>query len=165
MNENISLCNILKDCPKDMKLWSPVWGDVFLKEVDERDTYIVISVCNHFMDVRLYPNGKMFNLGKAECVIFPSQTQRDWSKFKAPIEKFNPREFKPGNIILARRGDNRRWNMDLYLGAVQDKDGNITSVFSYHHKWFQCIPYNDETKHVLDSKSGEVPEFYKWWED
>lgn len=30
MNENLNLCEILKDCPTGTKLWSPVWGNMTL---------------------------------------------------------------------------------------------------------------------------------------
>ena len=33
MNENLNLVEILKDCPKGTKLYSPVYGDVELEEV------------------------------------------------------------------------------------------------------------------------------------
>ncbi len=30
--------------------------------------------------------------------------------------------------------------------------------------WVQCIPYNEETKHLL-GKTTDCPEYYKWWEE
>ena len=34
MNENLNLVEILKDCPKGTKLWSPVWGRVTFETID-----------------------------------------------------------------------------------------------------------------------------------
>lgn len=58
MNENLNLCQILKDCPKGTKLWSPVWGDVVLKEIKDGDSTPIklTSVC--FDLIALHPNGK-----------------------------------------------------------------------------------------------------------
>lgn len=40
MNENLNLYEILKDCPKGTKLWSSVWGDVFLDVVKDSDLWL-----------------------------------------------------------------------------------------------------------------------------
>ena len=95
MNENLNLCEILKDCPKGTKFWSPIWGDVVLKEITEGSSMPIklTSVCSY--RIALYPNGKMYDLEEAECVLFPSKDQRDWSKFKRPHKRFNPKDFKP----------------------------------------------------------------------
>lgn len=37
MNENINLVEILKDCPKGTKLYSPLFGEVTLLAVDTCD--------------------------------------------------------------------------------------------------------------------------------
>ena len=29
--------------------------------------------------------------------------------------------------------------------------------------WRRCIPYNDDTKHLIGS-ADDCPEYYKWWE-
>lgn len=77
MNENLNLCQILKDCPKWTKLWSPIWGDVFLNEIKDGSASPIklTSVCSSL--ISLYSNGKMFDLEEAECVVFPSKDQRD----------------------------------------------------------------------------------------
>ena len=33
MNENIDLTKIVKDCPKGTKLYSPISGEVYFKEI------------------------------------------------------------------------------------------------------------------------------------
>lgn len=157
MNENLNLCQILKDCPKWTKLWSPIWGDVFLNEIkDGSDSPIKLtSVCSSL--ISLYSNGKMFDLEEAECVVFPSKDQRDWSKFKPKKERFDPKTLHPFDKVLVRNDD--YW---------------IPTIFSYYHKWnkkfitilnkeyCKCIPYNNDTAHLAGT-TDDAPEYYKWW--
>lgn len=91
MNENLNLCKILKNCPKGTKLWSPIWGDVTLIRIDDRNFFptVFLSAVG-FAKVSLRSDGKMYDIEEAECLVFPSKDQRDWSKFKAPVERFNP---------------------------------------------------------------------------
>ena len=39
MNENINLCEILKDCPKGTKLYSPVIGEVIFEDINYNSSY------------------------------------------------------------------------------------------------------------------------------
>lgn len=164
MNENINLCEILKDCPKNTKLWSSVYGNVWLKEIIDRkltNTPIILTSPG-FDEIRLYNNGKYYNIQESECIVFPSETQRDWSKFKTPVKRFDPKTFQPFDKVLYRGGV---WFADFVSGIVEDEtDGTkiINLVGSTNHR--RIIPYNDETKHLLGTDK-DCPEYYKWWLD
>ena len=93
MNENINLVEILKDCPKGTKLYSPLVGEVELSYIKEDDTP-VISV--KAIETEMPPNfpsltltfytGGQYSLSQnGECMLFPSKDQRDWSKLQVPI--------------------------------------------------------------------------------
>ena len=153
MNENINLCQILKDCPKGTKLWSPVWGDVTFETIDAFDG--LVYVLKHKGVHIILDNGKLDADG--ECIIFPSKDQRDWSKFKAPIKRFNPEEFKPFDKVLLRIDERDIWQPDFF----GYKDGNCITCVTYGN--VRCIPYNEETKH-LAGKRDDCPEYYKWWD-
>ena len=153
MNENINLCEILKDCPKGTKLWSPVWGDITFETIDAFDG--LVYVLKHKGVHIILDNGKFDADG--ECIIFPSKDQRDWSKFKAPIKRFNPEEFKPFDKVLLRIDERDIWQPDFF----GYKDGNCITCVTYGN--VRCIPYNEETKH-LAGKRDDCPEYYKWWE-
>ena len=152
MNENINLCEILKDCPKGTKLWSPVWGDITFETIDAFDG--LVYVLKHKGVHIILDNGKFDADG--ECIIFPSKDQRDWSKFKAPIKRFNPEEFKPFDKVLLRIDERDIWQPDFF----GYKDGNCITCVTYGN--VRCIPYNEETKH-LAGKRDDCPEYYKWW--
>ena len=153
MNENINLCEILKDCPKGTKLWSPVWGDITFETIDVFDG--LVYVLKHKGVHIVLDNGKFDADG--ECIIFPSKDQRDWNKFKAPIKRFNPEEFKPFDKVLLRIDERDIWQPDFF----GYKDGNCITCVTYGN--VRCIPYNEETKH-LAGKRDDCPEYYKWWE-
>ena len=154
MNENINLCEILKDCPKGTKLWSPVWGDITFEMIDAFDG--LVYVLKHKGVHIILNNGKFDADG--ECIIFPSKDQRDWNKFKAPIKRFNPEEFKPFDKVLLRIDERDIWQPDFF----GYKDGNCITCVTYGN--VRCIPYNEETKH-LAGKRDDCPEYYKWWEE
>lgn len=161
MNENLNLCKILKDCPKGTKLWSSVWGDVFFDKIYEgicgKPIALTAVGCN---DIALYSNGKMHNIKEAECVLFPSKYQRDWSKFKVPVKKFDPKEFKPFDKVLIKHNyEGEKWVCNFFSDILSNGQVHCIGVAVY-----ECIPYNDETKHLLGT-IDECPEFYKWWEE
>lgn len=153
MNENINLCQILKDCPKGTKLWSPIWGDITFETINAFDG--LVYVLKHKGVHIILDNGKFDADG--ECIIFPSKDQRDWSKFKAPIKRFNPEEFKPFDKVLLRIDERDIWQPDFF----GYKDGNCITCVTYGN--VRCIPYNEETKH-LAGKRDDCPEYYKWWD-
>ena len=153
MNENINLCRILKDCPKGTKLWSSIWGDITFETIDAFDG--LVYVLKHKGVHIILDNGKFDADG--ECIIFPSKDQRDWSKFKAPIKRFNPEEFKPFDKVLLRIDERDIWQPDFF----GYKDGNCITCVTYGN--VRCIPYNEETKH-LAGKRDDCPEYYKWWD-
>ena len=41
---------------------------------------------------------------------------------------------------------------------------NILQPFINGTVYYQCIPYNEETKHLIGT-TEDCPEYYKWWEE
>ena len=165
MNENIDLTEILKDCPKGTKLYSTIYGVVKFDEIDEFDKTYPISfkvTADSFSTVT--SDGRRFGDFDGECTLFPSKEQRDWSKFNAPWykkEKFDPKTLKPFDKVLVRIGNNDyKWSCDLFSYINND-------TCKYHGVGYcakYCIPYNEETKHLLGT-TDEAPEYYRYWED
>ena len=82
----INIAEILKDCPKGTKLYSPLCGECTLHSVI--DNYIKVEDKEEYIRDFL-SNGKITLYG--ECQLFPSKENRDWSTFK--------RSFKDGDVI------------------------------------------------------------------
>ena len=169
MNENIDLTKILKDCPRGFKLYSAVHGEVTFLSIEDGEYPIGVLLKNDDCTTYYSSSGKAFT-SYGECVLFPSEVQRDWSKFTAPWYKkeiFDPKTLKPFDRVLVRNDKDCAWRINIY----SHKNNNDKS---YHDKRYPyvcingeysfCIPYNDDTKHLVGT-TDEVPDFYKYWED
>ena len=103
MNENLNLVEILKDCPEGTKLYSPVFGDVELDNIDILSDH-PIRVLYKYGDDSFSKDGRLFFNCDCECMLFPSKEQRDWSKFKVKSNKpkFDPKTLKPFDKVLVK---------------------------------------------------------------
>ena len=159
MNENLDLCLILKDCTKDTELYCTFLGDVLFSKIEDNKIFIHTS----YTVYSFYSDGKFTYDG--ECVLFPSREQRDWSKFKVPIKKFDPKDFKPFDKVLLREGYGFKWYPTFLENILKEPSGKYSAVeLIIGYKWDMCIPYNDETKHLVGT-TEDCPEYYKWWEE
>ena len=164
MNENIDLTKILKDCPAGTKLYSTIFGDVKFSHIfNDSDYPIVLHTYNGGVTFATKHGKHNIDYEKeGECVLFPSKEQRDWSKFTAPWykkERFDPKTLKPFDKIIARV-EGGIWFCEL-LSFIEEGRNLIKGLASYYN---YCIPYNDETKHLVGT-TEEAPEYYRYWED
>ena len=88
--ETINLAKILKNCPKGTKLYSPICGECTLERVHNESKRIII-LTSDYTTLTFHNNGKYYPMDNAECLLFPSKENRDWSKFQLP--------FKDGDIV------------------------------------------------------------------
>ena len=163
MNENLNLVEILKDCPRGTKLYSTVYGDVEFYKIDlDSDSTLKIYVKIWAgVIVRFDDSGKLELSCRGECTLFPSRDQRDWSKFNPKKPKFDPKTLQPFDKVLVRDYNTEKWECDFFSHTIESgvyKYATIKSVFR------QCIPYNDDTKHLVCT-TDEAPEYYRYWED
>ena len=166
MNENIDLTKILKDCPEGTKLYTTIWGEVTFIKVSENvcNLYpiIIYNKCDH---VGLTKDGRyLINKQDSECILFPSREQRDWSKFTAPWykkEKFDPKTLKPFDKVLVRDTAKHNWKCDLFSNIIK---GACYPYKCVGNAYICCIPYNDDTKHLIGT-TEESPKYYRYWED
>ena len=166
MNENLNLIELLKDCPIGTKLYSSVHGEVELEEVhlSKPDYPIEVRLSNNALD-SFTSDGRLFEEYNGECMLFPSREQRDWSKFKpkqTKQTKFDPKTLQAFDRVLTRDTDTGYWDCDFF--AFIKKDGAIFPYSCVNSAYDYCIPYNDDTKHLVGTKE-EAPEFYRYWED
>ena len=162
MNKNIDLTEILKNCPKGFELYSPICGSC---EFDGFNFKNVVRVTHK--DGSFYTFTKKGYLydgyDDAECLLFPSKDQRDWSKFTAPWikkERFDPKTLKPFDRVLVRNSKIEKWRCNHFSYFNEGNECPYVTFISYKF----CVPYNDDTKHLVGTKD-EAPEFYRYWED
>ena len=164
MNENIDLTKILKDCPKETKLYSTVFGEVKFMGIKENAPYPIIVKVNNENFESFTADGRIIVYFDGDCTLFPSKDQRDWSKFKAPWykrSKFDPRTVKQFDKVLVRDIDDE-WKCDLFSHA-----NNNATLYKYScigDSYEVCIPYNDDTKHLVGT-TDEAPEYYRYWKN
>lgn len=164
MNENLDLTKILEGCPKGTEFYHAGFGRVWFAGIDlDSDYPIRLSLNNDPCDNTFLTKKGTVNVQyDGECILFPSRTQRDWSKFerfwdKPKVEKFDPNTLQPFDKILARDCSDELWSIEFF----SHKTGNI--VRGLYSNWIYAIPFNEETKH-LANKREDCPEYYKWWE-
>ena len=169
MNENIDLTEILKGCPKGTELYSTIYGKVLFEGIISSDLCpIEIKFLNKFTNLSLISaffakDGRCSSNYDGECTLFPAKDQRDWSKFerfwdKPKVDKFDVNTLQPFDRILVRFSGNLNWQIGLF-GYKYKK-----LIYSNGTVYYQCVPYNEETKHLLGT-SNDCPDYYKWWEE
>ena len=165
MNENLNLIEILKDCPKGTKLYSTVWGDVKFNSVSmdilrpinvEIDGGIIACIAN---------DGKLDPGFDGECTLFPSKEVRTWDSFQPKKTKFDPKTLQPYMKVLVRDSYKSQWKCEFYSHERENEKSSFKyTVTCSSLAYVYCIPYNDDTKHLVGT-AEEAPEYYRYWED
>ena len=165
MNENIDLTKILEGCPDGTEFYSSVFGNVRFVKITLFNTILMMTTTTYQSFAK---DGRMY-YGVGECTLFPSKDQRDWSKFERfwdkpeKVERFDPNTLKPFDKILVRKVYTP-WNISPwsceYFNYIHPNTPHLVNGIS--SKYDICIPYNDETKHLLGT-TDDCPEHYKWW--
>ena len=164
MNENLDLTKILEGCPKGIDFYHTVYGTVLFNSIDLDSEYPIRFIVGKNQVNSVTKSGLAISDYKGECVLLPSKDQRDWSKFerfwdKSKVKKFDPKTLQPFDKVLVRDSSCGVWGVDIF-GYLNDKH----SCCYCSVRWNQCIPYNEETKHLVGT-TDNCPEFYKWWEE
>lgn len=110
----MNIAEILKNCPKYMELYSPIYGEMKFIQIMTGTGNIHCRTSKgepHYF----YPDGKYEREG--ECVLFPSKEQRDWSKFQIP--------FKFGDIIAMYNEPYQHTNIGIFNTYTYDDYINV----------------------------------------
>ena len=87
--------------------------------------------------------------------------QDSWELVSDKKPKFDPKTLKPFDKVLVRDKCYQTWKCRFFSHINDDNSffPYITANSSYAH----CIPYNDDTKHLVGT-TDEAPEYYRYWE-
>lgn len=160
----LNLVEILKDCPAGTELWSPLFGlGAFIAVVD-KDRYpihVQFKANDGEKDIRTFASsGEYFDEYEGEeCALFPSKENRDWSTFKVEKPKFDVSSLQPFDKVLVRDSDEQQWRCGFFSHLNGDKHYPYSCAGD---DWNQCVPYNDDTKHLIGT-TKPAPEFYVTW--
>lgn len=92
MKEKINIAEILKDKPKGIRLYSPIFGDCSFQCIQNETDDICVKKHNNGMEI--FSSKGLYNI-LGECLLFPSRNMRDWSKFL----------WKKGDILVSNDSD------------------------------------------------------------
>jgi hypothetical protein len=94
MENEINIAEILKDCPEGTNLYSPLFGEGKLKQVDSNAICPIRITANKGEEISFYYDGRyLANYLDAECLLFPSSGMHDWTRF-----------FKRGDVVIKNGG-------------------------------------------------------------
>ena len=132
----MNIAEILKKCPKGMKLYSPVYGEVEFVKVKYGESYAIHCIVKDETLDYFTSDGRLYcDYPDAECVLFPSKDQRDWSKFEIPNQSKPKPQFKPFDKVLVRDSSYETWKCDFF--ELQGKN----FIRCLHGTWNFCIHY------------------------
>ena len=84
-------------------------------------------------------------------------------QYELVSNKFDPKTLKPFDKVIVRLDNMCQWRCDLFSNAYK-YNGAINYLCTSGNCYKQCIPYNDDTKHLVGT-IDEAPDFYRYWED
>ena len=106
--EKINIAELLRNCPKGMELYSPIFGKVYLNKIRPHLAIVVTTdkEQGYFKEEFLY-DGRYGMNGK--CMLFPSKDKTTWEGF-VPTCKF-----KVGDVVISTSNN-------IHLISCHDKN-------------------------------------------
>lgn len=150
--ENLDLTQILKDCPKGTKLYSPLFGEVEFIQISTTQYYPIL-VRAYTGDIGNFTrNGRYYNCEDGECMLFPSKEQRDWSKFKV-----SKPDLPIDTPVMVKSEPDIMWHFRYYAGnGTTYINGNKSVDCKERIFWDNIIPFD---KFNPDNIEGSIKNF------
>lgn len=131
----MNIAEILKDCPKGTRLYSPIFGELNFEFVNEDARFPIICTAIDGTVPLFTCDGRYLDgYTNAECTLFPSRDQRDWNKF-GTTDQESKHQFKPFDKVLVRDSSYETWKCDFF--ELQGKN----FIRCLHGTWNFCIHY------------------------
>ena len=138
-------------------IYSTVAGEVTFIQINPKDKYTNNIIVKSELGITHSFNneGKYFSTG--ECVLFPSKENRDWSTYNS---KVNINTLEPFNKVLVRDYNKHCWTTGLY--SHYEDYGEQRFYIANSTPWNQCVPYNEETKHLVGTTKMPDDKYINW---
>ena len=113
MEQELIIAEILKHKPHGIKLYSPIFGNCTLCYVKDESSDICVR--RPYNEISYFNFDGVYHTG-GECLLFPSNEMRDWSKFA----------WQKGDILISNSGN---------IEVIFDKwyDDTYTSFYCKHY--------------------------------
>lgn len=141
MKEKINIADILKDKPVNTKLYSPLYGDVYLSHIGVRND---INVLHHSALSKFLYDGRYAAYKESEILLFPSKEMQDWSKFA--WKKGDILVHKDGSVhIIFEEFENDTYKTFHGKNYLWENDGSIKN-FEENEGYMQTSEFNKANK-------------------
>ena len=160
----INIAKLLKDAPKGMKLYSLLFGECKLGHIEDEMFIHVSTNCTD--DFKFDEFGQLASLpigdnANGECLLFPSKDCRTWEGWKVPKPHYNIANFHAGMSVLVRDSDEHKWLYTIF--GIYNKDNLLYPFVVVNMRGYeQCIPFNDDTRHLLGTTDMPSEEYINW---
>ena len=158
--ESIGYFTTINDCVRieDQDNWELVSDEIKPKfKVGDRirgkiglQTYNITNVTSEYYSTKV---GEHAIVG-----ILPVKDQDDFILIPS---KFDPKTLQPFDKVLASYND--EWFCDFF-SHYEDSTIKFNCICTGGGPYDYCIPYNDDTKHLIGKSIEDTPEFYRHWE-
>lgn len=146
----MDLIKILKG-KEGTQLYSPLCGKVIFKFIDKSREYFPISCLSLETHQNIYftREGHYFKEFKgAECILFPSRTNRNWEKFRCDLPKGTP--------VMVSESPESSWLLRYYAGDTYTYHDQESFSNKYRSQWEYIIPvskfnFEDRTFNTKDN--------------
>ena len=143
----MNIAEILKDCPRGTRLYSPIFGELNFEFVREDARFPIICTAIDGAVPLFTCDGRYLDgYTNAECTLFPSRDQRDWNKFGMTDQETKP-QFKPFDKVLVRDNEECDWVCNIF--SHMDSDNEYVCLYM---RWPLCIPY-EGNEHLLGTNN------------
>lgn len=89
-----------------------------------------------------------------------------WDTNKKVLIKIEPKfditTFKPFDKVLVRDGYNEHWRCSIFSYIYKLSSNKNVYVCACH--WNQCVPYNEDTRHLVGTKEMPIEKYITWKE-
>lgn len=126
METKINIAEILKDKPKGIRLYSPIFGECAFSFVREETDEICVK--KHNGEKAFFNSKGLYNI-LGECLLFPSKKMRDWRKFA----------WKKGDVLIS----NDYGTEVIFYNWYDDTYTNFYGKHRLDSKNKNNIKYND----------------------
>lgn len=100
-------------------------------------------------------DGKFYMTGSCDLDLF-------FATEKPKVERFDPNTLHPFDKVIVRNGSYDIWRANFF--GYRNNKNPLGQFDCFGFIWSLCIPYNEETKHLVGT-TDDCPEYYKWWEE
>lgn len=149
-----NIAELLKDCPKGTKLYSPLFGEVFLYTILSESKFITVRTADSittFNELGQWgDNSRWERFPDAECLLFPSKEVRTWEGWKAPVEP----KFKVGDWIV--QNDNGTVLQITKTINGKDEYGECRAYEHTNGYFAACFENEYHLWTIQDAKDGDV---------